>query len=133
LLETAGFHYVAGLGVSTIVAALLILWRWRPDFPPTLACGGIFVVLIQWGFVALSEKCRRYMFGHLLEERSPRITFTCGVLGGVMVFGVPLLIAKVTSDQIASVCATLVPLCVYPIVVSFVVLRKVRGTTPPLN
>ena len=130
LLATVGFHYVAGLGASTLTSALLLLWRYRTDFPVTLACGGTFVVVIQWALVALPALCRRHLFGQLLEERSTRNTVSCCICGGALVFGIPALLANVATGPIASACATLVPLCVYPVAVSSLILRKAAVAVP---
>ena len=130
LLATVGFHYVVGLGASALTSALLLLWRYRTDFPVTLAYGGTFVVAIQWALVALPALCRRHLFGQLLEERSTRNTVISGICGGALVFGVPVLLSNVATGPIASACATLMPLCVYPIAVSFLIFRKAAVTAP---
>jgi hypothetical protein len=126
LMEVAGFHYVAGVGASTLVSAFLLLRLPGHDYPLTLTCGGIFVVVIQWTLVALAAHCRRLLSRELLAERSTSTTIICGVVGGALVFGIPFLIATATTAPVASVFAILVPLCIYPLAVSFVVFLQVR-------
>jgi hypothetical protein len=130
LMEVAGFHYVAGIGASTLVSAFVLLSLRGHDYPLTLACGGIFVVVIQWVLVALPAFCRRLLFQHLLVERSTSTTIIGGLVGGALVFGMPFLFAKVTTAPVASACATLIPLCVYPLAISFIVFRQVRPAEP---
>lgn len=126
LLETTGFHYVSGLGASTLGAALLLLWRYRADYPPTFACGGIFVVVIQWVLVALPALWRGFLLDQPLEERSSRLTVICGLCGGALVFGTPVVIRNIATGPIAVAGATLVPLCIYPVAVSFLIFRRMK-------
>lgn len=130
LMEVVGFHYVGGAGASTLVSAFLLLRLPDHDYPLTLACGGIFVVVIQWALVALAAHCRRLFLRQLLEERSPFMTVICGVIGGAVVIGIPFVFAKVTTAPVVSACATLLPLCVYPLAISMVVFRQVRRVEP---
>lgn len=125
LTETVGLHYVAGLGASTLMAALVLLWHYRSSYPPTLACGGIFVVVIQWALVALPALCRIYLLDQLLVERRTRITVICGLCGGALVFGIPALLANIATGPVAFASMTLLPLRLYPVAVSFLVFRRV--------
>jgi hypothetical protein len=127
LFEIAGFHFVAGAGTSTLLAALLILWHRRSDYPPTLACGGIFAGVIQWSLLAFAAACRRYFSGALLYERSTRTTVLAGLIGGALVFAIPMLFEGVATGLAAAICATLIPLCAYPLMISFVVFRQTRA------
>ena len=128
LLEVIGLHYVAGLGATTLLSVFLLLLPVGHDYPVTSACGGTFVVVIQWALVALPAVLRQLIFRQLLVERRTRVTVACGATGGVLVFGIPYLLRNLATSDAVSACVTLVPLCVYPVVISFVVFR--RGSLP---
>jgi hypothetical protein len=128
LLRTVGIHFIAGSGASILIAAFLIMWRQRRDYPPTLACGGTFVVVIQWFLLALPAICRQLLWRQqLLVERSTLGTVVAGLVGGCLVFGVPLLVDRFTSNTAIGIIAAVLPLCVYPTLVSFVVFRSQVG------
>lgn len=124
LLQVTGFHYVAGLGATTLLAVFLLLLPGGHDYPVTSACGAAFVVVIQWVLVALPATLRRYVVGTALDERGTAITVGCGAIGGAFVFGVPYLLRNIATSDAASACVTLVPLCAFPVAASFVVFRK---------
>jgi hypothetical protein len=126
-LERVGIRFVAGCGTSTLIAAILILReppRAGTDYPPTVACGGIFVVLVQWALLAFPATCRPSFDTNLLQERSAFTTFLAGLVGGALTFILPMLSALVSASDVVAGVATLLPLCVYPVVMSFLVFYK---------
>jgi hypothetical protein len=123
LLEVVGFHFVIGAGTSTVVAAFLLLWRIKSNYPFTLACGGTFVIVIQLLFLMIPAIFRRTIFRRLLLERNLWITILIGFAGSAMVFVLPIVIANFTSDFLSSILGVLIPLVMYPLATSFIVFR----------
>jgi hypothetical protein len=126
LLQVTGFHYLLGLGGSTLIGLVLLLLPPIDiaNIPLTVSCGGIPVILIQWGLVALPAFLRRCFFGQILYERSAILTAGCGAVGGLLIFGMPYLLRNIARSDLAYALVTLAPLCVYPILASFVIFRS---------
>jgi hypothetical protein len=80
----------------------------------------MFVVLIEAGLLAVGTACRQGLSGRLLGERNASLTVAAGVLGGVLVFGLPLATSWLTDNGVAYAIATLLPLCAYPLIASAV-------------
>ncbi len=116
LLEVTGFHLIAGEGVTLLVLTIVILSRPFNEPSITLGCGGIFVILIQWGLLAMGATCRRVLTGRILEERSATISTIAGVLGGLLIFGLPQVVWYFTRSQAAYASVTLLSLFGFPIV-----------------
>jgi hypothetical protein len=125
LFEVVGLHFVIGSGSSTLIAALLILWRKTSNYPLTLACGGTFVVVIQWSLLVLPAIFRRFICRRILIERSPRATVLAGFLGSAMVFALPIMLDNFNGDSQSSIFAVLIPLVIYPLFASFFIFRRV--------
>src|SRR4051812_20479319 len=97
LLEVTGFHFVVGNGIATLAAVAVLLTRRSHDYPMTTACGGTFVVVIQAGLLTLGAGCRQMLFGRLLEERKTGLTIAAGMLGAVLVFGLPFAVSRLSD------------------------------------
>jgi hypothetical protein len=125
LLEVTGFHFVASNGIATLAAVALLLMRRSHDYPLTTACGGTFVVVIQAGLLAVGAGARQIFSGRLLEARKTSLTLAAGVLGAVLVFGLPFAVSWLSDSEVAYIVATLLTLVFYPLAASaFVFVRS---------
>ncbi|HVT90403.1 MAG TPA: hypothetical protein VHD56_16235 [Tepidisphaeraceae bacterium] len=115
LLEITGFHFVVGLGIATVLSVTLLFMFGSRDYPLTTGCGGTFVVLIEAGLLAVGAACRQAFSGRLLEERKASLTVAAGVLGGALVFGLPIAVSRFSNNEAVYAVSTLLPLCVYPL------------------
>ena len=118
LLQVTGLHFVAGLGVATLIAVALLLTRRSADYPLTTACGGTFVVVIHAGLLALGAGCRQIFSARLLEERKTALTVAAGFVGGVLVFGLPFAVSRFSDNEVVYAASTLLSLCIYPLIAS---------------
>lgn len=123
-LEVIAFRFVLGAGISTLGSALWLLSARGGDYPPTLACGGTFVVVIQVGLLALASSVRHLATGAILQERHRSTTIVVGMVCAAIVFALPPIVSRVASTNVASIIATILPLCGGPVLASFVVFRR---------
>lgn len=122
--ERTAFHFAVGNGISTLIAALIILRGPPSHYPLTLTCGGVFVVVIQCLLLIISVWFRHFVRRSSLKERNALVTVLAGFSGGVLVFALPAIIEKSTNNTVTLLLATVFALCIYPIAVSPIVFSR---------
>jgi hypothetical protein len=130
-LEVMELHYVAGIGVTTIFAATLMMMQISiKNYPMTLACGGWFVVFIHCLMLAFGTIAWESYTTCPAKERNWKRTVVAGTVGAVLVFGLPWAVLCFTDNGVVYAAATLIPLLVYPLVVPIYLLESKKEGDP---
>lgn len=115
ITELTAFRFTLGAGLSTLVAAYLILSGPADQFPMTMACGGLGCLIIQAGLILTATNFYRWTQEQGVRERSALRTFFAGVVGGAMLYTFPFWLRRLTTNEASYVVVTVIPLFIYPV------------------
>jgi len=134
LFETVGMHFGGGLGFSSLVGVVLLGWGQYGRYPiaATYDCGGIFITLIQLGLLTLAASIREWVTTCRLAERGAGRSVAAGVLGAVLVYGVPwLMISLIPRGHSPLWLAMVIPGSIYPVLAAWWVYRPAESRGGP--